>query len=128
MIRRPPRSTLFPYTTLFRSLQLPAAITVLCHRSRPTPRWHARLRDLHPGSARLSQRTSKPRSPTAPRGVAPSFPLPGNPVLPRTLRREGNRQPAGSKTSAFSVGQAVLSVLGPAPFASLGRSPFWPFF
>src|SRR5258708_11703043 len=24
MIRRPPRSTLFPYTTLFRSLQLPA--------------------------------------------------------------------------------------------------------
>src|SRR3989441_9898788 len=23
MIRRPPRSTLFPYTTLFRSLQLP---------------------------------------------------------------------------------------------------------
>src|SRR5256885_11036872 len=25
MIRRPPRSTLFPYTTLFRSLQQPAA-------------------------------------------------------------------------------------------------------
>src|SRR5258708_20189556 len=25
MIRRPPRSTLFPYTTLFRSLQLPPA-------------------------------------------------------------------------------------------------------
>src|SRR2546430_9668795 len=25
MIRRPPRSTLFPYTTLFRSVQLPAA-------------------------------------------------------------------------------------------------------
>src|SRR2546426_6038321 len=28
MIRRPPRSTLFPYTTLFRSPQLP-------HRARP---------------------------------------------------------------------------------------------
>src|SRR2546427_7464144 len=25
MIRRPPRSTLFPYTTLFRSLHVPAA-------------------------------------------------------------------------------------------------------
>src|SRR2546427_8570830 len=25
MIRRPPRSTLFPYTTLFRSLRVPAA-------------------------------------------------------------------------------------------------------
>src|SRR5258706_8444469 len=31
MIRRPPRSTLFPYTTLFRSLALPARIsTGLC--------------------------------------------------------------------------------------------------
>src|SRR3712207_7049822 len=29
MIRRPPRSTLFPYTTLFRSLILPAT-KVLC--------------------------------------------------------------------------------------------------
>src|SRR5258707_7529153 len=27
MIRRPPRSTLFPYTTLFRSLSLPPAPT-----------------------------------------------------------------------------------------------------
>src|SRR2546425_11369360 len=26
MIRRPPRSTLFPYTTLFRSLQIPGEI------------------------------------------------------------------------------------------------------
>src|SRR3712207_7248596 len=28
MIRRPPRSTLFPYTTLFRSLRLPKALAV----------------------------------------------------------------------------------------------------
>src|SRR3712207_8125804 len=28
MIRRPPRSTLFPYTTLFRSDDLPADLTV----------------------------------------------------------------------------------------------------
>src|SRR5256885_11284181 len=27
MIRRPPRSTLFPYTTLFRSLERPALVT-----------------------------------------------------------------------------------------------------
>src|SRR3712207_6950112 len=32
MIRRPPRSTLFPYTTLFRSGQ---ADSVLCHRGCP---------------------------------------------------------------------------------------------
>src|SRR2546430_7542178 len=29
MIRRPPRSTLFPYTTLFRSAERPAAFTVV---------------------------------------------------------------------------------------------------
>src|SRR5258707_9725618 len=33
MIRRPPRSTLFPYTTLFRSLK-PAATDVCVSRSR----------------------------------------------------------------------------------------------
>src|SRR2546430_12705957 len=31
MIRRPPRSTLFPYTTLFRSLGLPSQLVVLEH-------------------------------------------------------------------------------------------------
>src|SRR2546430_11565302 len=31
MIRRPPRSTLFPYTTLFRSLDLPAEPTHFGH-------------------------------------------------------------------------------------------------
>src|SRR5438874_5297229 len=30
MIRRPPRSTLFPYTTLFRSLTVPAATAPGC--------------------------------------------------------------------------------------------------
>src|SRR3712207_7689470 len=39
MIRRPPRSTLFPYTTLFRS----AARRELTHRA--AERWHPRRRD-----------------------------------------------------------------------------------
>src|SRR3712207_8235330 len=39
MIRRPPRSTLFPYTTLFRS----AARRELTHRA--AERWHTRRRD-----------------------------------------------------------------------------------
>src|SRR6266498_360191 len=34
MIRRPPRSTLFPYTTLFRSTQVPVAVPML-HRRLP---------------------------------------------------------------------------------------------
>src|SRR3989339_1939261 len=39
MIRRPPRSTLFPYTTLFRSVKLPTSITIeLCDV--PYDRWY----------------------------------------------------------------------------------------
>src|SRR3712207_8341377 len=34
MIRRPPRSTLFPYTTLFRSLRSPYWLLVLYHKIR----------------------------------------------------------------------------------------------
>src|SRR5256885_13236030 len=36
MIRRPPRSTLFPYTTLFRSSKVPAAKTSLYSGAEPT--------------------------------------------------------------------------------------------
>src|SRR2546425_1588560 len=36
MIRRPPRSTLFPYTTLFRSVDIEAHFLVL-HRERDHP-------------------------------------------------------------------------------------------
>src|SRR3712207_8733176 len=43
MIRRPPRSTLFPYTTLFRSQRGPA------RRARARPGDHAARRDLHVG-------------------------------------------------------------------------------
>src|SRR5260221_8998595 len=34
MIRRPPRSTLFPYTTLFRSKRLRLLLEILVHRVR----------------------------------------------------------------------------------------------
>src|SRR5260370_18147617 len=37
MIRRPPRSTLFPYTTLFRSRSRPAALPTPVRRTSP---WH----------------------------------------------------------------------------------------
>src|SRR5689334_24816623 len=57
MIRRPPRSTLFPYTTLFRSSEvlapvsqerLPACISCLCglrtgRRKPRRPGWHPRV-------------------------------------------------------------------------------------
>src|SRR5256885_6576848 len=43
MIRRPPRSTLFPYTTLFRSLPAHRAVEI-----RVTEREHAAVRSHNP--------------------------------------------------------------------------------
>src|SRR3712207_8237961 len=49
MIRRPPRSTLFPYTTLFRSLVLPcfSLLTSLFSLLTSAPRLRVRTLDLH---------------------------------------------------------------------------------
>src|SRR5258705_5408310 len=51
MIRRPPRSTLFPYTTLFRSLELP----LLESRARRADAARAGAGDPRAGRARLSR-------------------------------------------------------------------------
>src|SRR3712207_7713842 len=59
MIRRPPRSTLFPYTTLFRSTA-PARRAVAGPRSphhRPDRRGH--LRDQPPGHVRVAGRSEE---------------------------------------------------------------------
>src|SRR2546430_11771164 len=45
MIRRPPRSTLFPYTTLFRSRRLAEAIDLLPPKCREAV-WMRRVDDL----------------------------------------------------------------------------------
>src|SRR5256885_10160144 len=63
MIRRPPRSTLFPYTTLFRSRrQRPAkhrqpALSVQRRRERPD---HLAVPDLRPGAV-LAERPAGDR-------------------------------------------------------------------
>src|SRR2546422_6229924 len=55
MIRRPPRSTLFPYTTLFRSLEQSAAHSGRCPaRGRPrADSLHAPFRRRGPAQDRL---------------------------------------------------------------------------
>src|SRR5258708_30774912 len=53
MIRRPPRSTLFPYTTLFRSLWCPSGSLTL----------HFRRRQLRHFWARSEEHTSELQSP-----------------------------------------------------------------
>src|SRR5258708_32005608 len=48
MIRRPPRSTLFPYTTLFRSAKLLEINTILSHHGVYLPPLHAHHYKLFP--------------------------------------------------------------------------------
>src|SRR3712207_7296357 len=53
MIRRPPRSTLFPYTTLFRSQRHLQHVGAAAHRQRlhrPAPRRQARDDARQPGA------------------------------------------------------------------------------
>src|SRR5439155_18942462 len=60
MIRRPPRSTLFPYTTLFRSIRLPWRFRARRRsvRHRPGPRGRRRRR----GAPRSEEHTSELQS------------------------------------------------------------------
>src|SRR5256885_10174893 len=61
MIRRPPRSTLFPYTTLFRSWSLPSPPASSCGRARSRPRGGSRWRWAI--SRRSEEHTSELQSP-----------------------------------------------------------------
>src|SRR2546425_7908978 len=55
MIRRPPRSTLFPYTTLFRSLLGPAAILTPEDVGDPAPAARPAISDAdHPATVQYS--------------------------------------------------------------------------
>src|SRR5258708_17286471 len=54
MIRRPPRSTLFPYTTLFRSLTTPWSRPSPAGRSDRTSCTWSRARAVHLSPARAS--------------------------------------------------------------------------
>src|SRR5258708_19447306 len=58
MIRRPPRSTLFPYTTLFRSRSTPRPRLPLPQRRRSRPRRRRKKRPL-----RSEEHTSELQSP-----------------------------------------------------------------
>src|SRR2546430_4092749 len=55
MIRRPPRSTLFPYTTLFRSVGQPAA-------GAPRPVLHTLVATAYLGDRRSEEHTSELQS------------------------------------------------------------------
>src|SRR5438034_6371229 len=63
MIRRPPRSTLFPYTTLFRSDQADGPIPAsLAQPSGPDRRDYAGYGEARPGWCRSEEHTSELQS------------------------------------------------------------------
>src|SRR3712207_8104074 len=69
MIRRPPRSTLFPYTTLFRSLQEPARQPRPGGDGRRTHRWRCGSAGRSEPPRRSSGYSSKPTEPAAAPGA-----------------------------------------------------------
>src|SRR2546425_7128477 len=84
MIRRPPRSTLFPYTTLFRSLHF-RTIAARCARDALLAP-QRELQSLHPVEARTVSATAPPR-----RGSHPVVPFAGEPLREQDATADGER-------------------------------------
>src|SRR2546430_4016329 len=121
MIRRPPRSTLFPYTTLFRALCRPPILLVLRERrvaDRAEIPWPAPFRIA---TFRWSTALSPARLPHSPGGpvhsVASSAPI---------------RRAAGAKASVTSSAEPLARPSDPGPLRSTGRhtneNSTWPHF
>src|SRR3712207_8854425 len=84
MIRRPPRSTLFPYTTLFRSHDADDA-----------------ARRLHP--PRVTSRGSDHPEPRAPGRVARAPCPPAGPLVPRAVDRKSTRLNSSHANISYAV-------------------------
>src|SRR5256885_11128649 len=106
MIRRPPRSTLFPYTTLFRSTEARRQLSLarpLVHVRVP-PR-HVRERQLHPDVGLdelgdLEHRLSEPAARVG--GVV------GGPVLGEIEADVGDRKSTRLNSSHLVISYAVF--------------------
>src|SRR5258708_12730072 len=95
MIRRPPRSTLFPYTTLFRSMDCPAGLGAGYRRGKhlAVPRTGKRYGSLH---HRLDITISH--------GLAPTSRLAGMPVSIQRLGAASGVAPPQTIERPFGTG------------------------
>src|SRR2546427_5918321 len=85
MIRRPPRSTLFPYTTLFRSIRLRYACWTL------------------PALAASIIACGGDRCPTQPAALTLSVSPTGNLTMPRELRSEEHTSDSSHSQISYAV-------------------------
>src|SRR6266508_5861803 len=95
MLRRPPRSTLFPYTTLFRSHFTAGFCAGVDGDRGPAPAGAAEARAAFTGSAALPARRARRA-----RGVlrdAARLALPGPDLLPRARTRVGGHDCGGDR-------------------------------
>src|SRR3712207_7131613 len=102
MIRRPPRSTLFPYTTLFRSGGAPGAASARHHPRRLGQRRHARGRR---GRGRAARRRRPPRAALPARSEEHTSELQSRQYLVCRLLLEKKKK---NKTTSFTHKLTVL--------------------
>src|SRR2546422_1028160 len=101
MIRRPPRSTLFPYTTLFRSLRRAiASISSVMSTPITRPVWPTRLlasKQSIPPPEPMSSTVSPGRTVARPAGVPHFFRDEGSEVVEVVARRAAHLLAAGHR-------------------------------
>src|SRR5207249_7532942 len=101
MIRRPPRSTLFPYTTLFRSHGVQPVIPALytASRHRPSPpgrradRKSTRLNSSHVSISYAVFCLKKKKKKKKNQNISPQPPQPTCPITPTNIHHTSLRQP-----------------------------------
>src|SRR3712207_2560984 len=129
MIRRPPRSTLFPYTTLFRSWLSGSSA------GRPRARRAQRARPARPDTTRRPVHPCRPRSPARRRTADDPHrhrALPSSPIAKRTdmadmtdeLHTTGERTPDPETAAGTHADVAIIGggVAGLSAALVLGRS------
>src|SRR3712207_6940356 len=91
MIRRPPRSTLFPYTTLFRSQGTQTSRSPATAQQKGTPAEDGPIRPTHPASASTASANRRRRGFTDFRSEEHTSELQSRPYLVCRLLLEKNQ-------------------------------------
>src|SRR2546427_6694860 len=134
MIRRPPRSTLFPYTTLFRSGDAPQRGERVAARGAPRERpprssfAGGAHRDLEDAEARIGDVLARDvrdvaREMLAHRALPPFPPPSARPGMSRTPRASRTARSTASRTASAASASTWSGVRGGGPPSAPVRTP-----